>query len=91
MGAWIETPKEAIHPIKYGVAPLWVRGLKLYLLCQSDRRCRRTLMGAWIETSGQSIERLSNPVAPLWVRGLKRTEHGPPLPAAPSHPYGCVD
>ena len=64
MGAWIETHDAQRVGVSAGVAPVWVRGLKLVVhrgLCLLPRRTR---MGAWIETQihqSDAMQSVSHP------------------------------
>ena len=71
MGAWIETPLNALPMEIRVVAPLWERGLKPVKKAQVNSLESRSLVGAWIETSVDGKRQDCFYVAPLWERGLK--------------------
>ena len=51
MGAWIETSNMDISEVVNTSHPMWVRGLKQYLLSAKLKHCKvAPYVGAWIET-----------------------------------------
>ena len=71
-GAWIEISFITINNVRYAVAPVRERGLKLLYIyvVRGDVTCR-SREGAWIEIDSNNVVRVKLGVAPVRERGLK--------------------
>ena len=72
--------------------PMWVRGLKLVLICRLMTSFQvAPHVGAWIETRIAANKASAAASHPMWVRGLKLGLPLIRLPPLRRTPCGCVD